>query len=97
MLQSFPSCAITAVFALLNSSKYVRVNCISFEVPMQCWHDKGVEGSNLDKTVVTRKCNVDAGNDGPVDGIIDGNAVDEQDTDGDAELESNQGLSLSCG
>ena len=64
---------------------------------MQCRCDKGVKGSNLDKTVVTRKCNVDAGDDGPVDGIVDGNAVDEQDADGDAELESNQGLSLFCG
>ena len=64
---------------------------------MQCRRDKGVKGLNLDKTAVTRKCNVDAGDDGPVDGIVDGNAVDEQDADGDAELESNQGLSLSCG
>ena len=54
---------------------------------MQCRCDKGVKGSNLDKTVVTRKCNVDAGDDGPVDGVVDCQAVDEQDPDGYAELE----------
>ena len=45
---------------------------------------------------LTRKHDVDARDDGPVDGVVDGQAVDEQDADRHAELESNPEPFLSC-